>query len=440
LNFLIPAAMMALAAAAAGGATTPAPPPPTPATRPGAAVASKVDAHVGVIRFLEARTRRDPEDITALNRLAGEYLARFRRSGDDNDVALAARAAAQSLESVPGAQNSAGLAAKARAAFALHGFAVARDIGLQLVDQEPNKAYPFEILGDAELELGDYDRAAVTYEKMRVAGGESGAGGVNTLSRLARLALIRGDLEASRAKFEAATDAARAIDPPMPDVVAWCLVQSGQLRFSTGDWDGAEERYRAALAASPTDWPAIDHLAELLAARRQYDAAVALYVPLVARVPRPELMQNLGDVYAAMNRPSDAAVWRGKALEKYLAAATGGSAHYYHHLAGFYSDTQPDAAEALRWAKKDLEVRHSVYAYDGLAWALYQTGDASAAAAAAAAAGAMNKALSQGTRDAHILYHASLIYFRAGAGAKAKDCLKRAAETNPHFNEFHVHR
>ena len=75
-----------------------------------------------------------------------------------------------------------------------------------------------------------------------------------------------------------------------------------------------------------------------------------------------------------------------------------------------------------------------MYAYDGLAWALYQSGEFKPAAEA------MEKALALGTRDAHLLYHASLIYYRAGDGAKARDCLRRAGEANPKFNEFHVHR
>ena len=53
---------------------------------------------------------------------------------------------------------------------------------------------------------------------------------------------------------------------------------------------------------------------------------------------------------------------------------------------------------------------------------------------------AMDKALALGTKDAHLLYHASLIYFRAGDAAKGKDCLVRAGQVNPKFNEFHVHR
>jgi tetratricopeptide (TPR) repeat protein len=400
--------------------------PLAPATRP----APSGDGAGRVLRFLEDRIRRDPDDITALNRLAGEYLHRFRRTGDDRDLTLSAGVAAQSLRSVPAAQNSAGLAARARALFALHDFATARDMGRQLVEQEPDKRYPLEILGDAQLELGDYDPAAQTYAKMEALDDPD----VNTQSRLARLALLRGDVAGARQRLESASEMARAISPPARDVVAWCLVQAGQLAFNAGQWEEAERKYIDALKAMPEDWPALDHLAELRAAQKRYDESVALYLALVARVPRPELFQALGDVYAAMGKPDEAKTWRRKARDGYLAAAANGSVHYHHHLAGFYSDAEPDPPEAVRWAKKDLALRHSVYAYDGLAWALYQSGEFKPAAEA------MEKALALGTKDAHLLYHASLIYYRAGEGAKARDCLRRAGEANPKFNEFHVHR
>jgi len=32
---------------------------------------------------------------------------------------------------------------------------------------------------------------------------------------------------------------ARGLEPPAPEVVAWCLVQEGQIAFTSGDWDAA---------------------------------------------------------------------------------------------------------------------------------------------------------------------------------------------------------
>src|SRR5215213_2291270 len=105
---------LAVATTAAGQASALPPPSsapggPPPASRPSTApVPSTAAVRASVIRFLEERIRRDPEDIVALNRLAGEYLLRFRDSGDDADIALSAKAAAQSLSSVPADLNKGG--------------------------------------------------------------------------------------------------------------------------------------------------------------------------------------------------------------------------------------------------------------------------------------------------------------------------------------------
>ena len=197
---------------------------------------------------------------------------------------------------------------------------------------------------------------------------------------------------------------------PSPELLAWALVQAGQLDFSTVAGTRPSGSYLAAIEAKPGDWPALDHLAELRAAQKRYDESISIYRELVACVPRPELFQALGDVYRAMGRADDARGWHARALAAYRKAADAGSSHYFHHLAGYYCDAEPNPAEAVRWARADMEVRRGVYAYDALAWALYHAGDYPAAA------GAMDEALAPGTADAHVLYHASLIYARRRPG------------------------
>ena len=159
-----------------------------------------------------------------------------------------------------------------------------------------------------------------------------------------------------------------------------------------------------------------------------------LYQTLVARLPRPELFHALRDVYAAAGDAAEAQRWHRRARDRYVKAAEDGNVNYYHHLSGYYTEVESNPAEAVKWSRKDPDVRRSVYAYDALAWALYHAGETTAAAEAA------DEALAQGTRDPHLLYHASLIYFRAGDTARGAGCLRRAAEANPKFQAFHVHR
>jgi len=52
----------------------------------------------------------------------------------------------------------------------------------------------------------------------------------------------------------------------------------------------------------------------------------------------------------------------------------------------------------------------------------------------------MKKALVLGTKDSHLLFHASMIATATGDVAKGKEFLEKAAAVNPHYNAFHVHR
>jgi tetratricopeptide (TPR) repeat protein len=383
-----------------------------------------------VRRFLEERVQRDPDDILAQNRLADLYLQRLRETGDYEWLRRADEAAKRSLASVPAEQNATGLFMQARVEYESHHFAAARDRALALTKIEPGKSRGFALLGDALLEFGDLDQAAAAYDEMQKRKGDA----VETETRLARLDLALGAHDSARIRFEKALAAARDWSPPSPEIVAWCLVQSGQLAFNLGQWDVAEKNFQAALAERPDDIAAMEHLGELRAAQEKYDEAISLYEKVIARTPRPEFWQALGDVYATMGKRAEAATWHTRARDAYLKNAAEGNAHYFHHLAGFFSDTEENPAEALKWARRDLELRHTAAAKDALAWAHYCAGEFEPAAKAA------RETLTSGSKDAHILFHAGIIFLAVGDAARGREILAEAARINPRHNAFHVHR
>src|SRR5262249_39731801 len=164
--------------------------PPAVAPESAALAAVRADAAVAqrTIEFLEHRVRDDPLDIIALDKLAGQYLQRVRETGDVTYLRLATRAAEMSLPAVPPEGNVPGLAGLAQAEHASHRFAEARDHARQLVALDGGQAYPYQLLGDAFLELGAYDEAGEAYRQMR----RRRPTGVATESRRARMALLHG--------------------------------------------------------------------------------------------------------------------------------------------------------------------------------------------------------------------------------------------------------
>ena len=168
---------------------------------PAAPIISDKSSNEKEIRFYENKIKNDAEDFSANNKLAGLYLQKLRETGDVTLLNLAFRAARTSLDSVPDVRNSGGLAALALAEFASHEFSKARGHAVRLIELEPTKSYPQGILGDALLELGEYEKAEIAYKKITLLDNGSSSG---SKARLARLAQLKGDNEQAQKHFATA--------------------------------------------------------------------------------------------------------------------------------------------------------------------------------------------------------------------------------------------
>lgn len=368
-------------------------------------------------------------DAGALNREAQEELVRARDGGDLRDLAKAEACVAASLRAKEAAANPGGVAMRGRVCFAEHRFAQARDCAEALIQRSPDNAYGHGALGDALFGLGDYDAAVKAWARMEslephTAGGEA---------RTAQWFLLHGQVDEAKEHFAESLRLAQT-EGASAGAVAGCAVMLGEAEFRSGDWAGAEREYTLALSVRPGHYAATEHLAELRGAQKRTEEALTLYRQLLEKTQRPELMQAMGDLLAFVGRTTEAKPWHERARDAYLASVGRGEIFYLHHLSGLLADSLNQPEEAVTWARRDLEHRHTIQAYDSLAWALAKAGQA------AEAKSVDEKALATGTHDPHILYHAAMIRMGAGDIAAGRDLLRRAAEANPRFNAFHVHR
>jgi tetratricopeptide (TPR) repeat protein len=251
------------------------------------------------------------------------------------------------------------------------------------------------------------------------------------LARLAYLTALTGDLSGADALYAEAEEEITAKDMR---AYAWVLLQRGLLQFSHGRYAEALAHYTRARRAYSGYWLVDDYLAELLAAQGRFDEAEAMYARIAERVPRPDLQQRLGDLYAFMGDLPRAARWHDAALDGYLKSAARGEVQYFHHLAAFYTDVRPNGTEAVKWARRDLALRGGYAALDAMAWALFREGRV------AEARELMARALASGVQDAHVDAHAAEINFAAGQPEEGRRLLARAAATNPGYENFHIHR
>jgi tetratricopeptide (TPR) repeat protein len=313
---------------------------------------------------------------------------------------------------------------KANMDFKLHRLVGARH-DLEMVPELADVPQARALKADLDLQEGRYEAAREGYEGV--------IKDYRTWDNLARLAYFKariGDVEGAEQLYIEAEDEITAKEMRS---YAWVELQRGLLDLTHGRYESARAHYEQAGKAYSGYWLVDKHMADLLGALGEFDEAVALYEEVVTRVPGPDLQQALGDLYASMGELDQARLWHEKALAAYLESVQRGDVHYLHHLADFYADVREDGAEAVRWARKDLELRQNFSTHAALAWALYRD------SRFAEALDAVHKALSSGVRDAKLFLQAGMIHLAAGRTDEGKQFLREAAEINPHYQEVHVH-
>ncbi len=279
---------------------------------------------------------------------------------------------------------------------------------------------------DVDFQEGRYQEARAAYER---AIDED-----RTWDNLARLAHFRfkmGELASADDLYAQAEDELTAKEMRS---YAWVELQRGLLHLSRGRYEHALAHYRRADAGYSGYWLIDEHMAELLGAQGKYAEAAALYERIVARVPKPELQQAVGELYQLMEQPDKAEQWHAQALETYLRSVDEGGVHYWHHLVDFFADVREDGASAVAWARKDLALRDNFATQAAFAWALWHDHQFREAAAF------MDRSLASGVVDARLFQSAATIYLSAGRVEKGERFLLEAREINPHLDRFHVHR
>jgi tetratricopeptide (TPR) repeat protein len=279
---------------------------------------------------------------------------------------------------------------------------------------------------DIDFQEGRYQKARAAYEQAI----EEDRTWDN-LARLAHFQFKMGKLAEADDLYARAEDELTAKEMRS---FAWVELQRGLLHLSRARYDDALAHYQRAQAAYSGYWLIDEHMGELLGAQGKYAEAAALYESVVARVPKPELQQALGELYQLMEEPDKAEQWHSRALETYLRSVDEGGVHYWHHLVDFFADVREDGAAAVAWARKDLAFRDNFATQAALAWALWRNDQFTEAASS------MDRSLASGVVDPRLFQSAGKIYLSVSQVDKGERLLRQAVEINPHLDRFHVHR
>jgi tetratricopeptide (TPR) repeat protein len=380
------------------------------------AQSTRTDNQIG---YYQELLNRNPRNARAYYGLGDAMIRKARETGDANYFNRAEEALKKSLELAP--RNAGAMRHLAYVFYSRHEFEPAAMHALKTIEMDATDADAYGILGDALLETGKYDRAEEAYRKMMDL-----EKNLYSYSRLAGLESMRGDSAGATADLERAIIAGKAQRAPA-ESIAWAQWQLGSDQFSLGNLEKAEANYRHSLDTYPNYYRALAGMAQVRAAQRRYTEAVEFYQKAIAILPMPDYVAALGDVYANMG--NSALAKQQYELVEYIGRLSAlNQVLYNRELAYFYADHDIKPAEALALARRELDYRQDIYAYDVVAWSLYRNGKL------ADARDAIEQALKLGTKDAKLLFHAGMIYQALGETDRAKDFLARALAMNPQFH------
>jgi tetratricopeptide (TPR) repeat protein len=276
--------------------------------------------------------------------------------------------------------------------------------------------------------MGEYERAAIAYSRLDVSG-ESASQPRNVYvrdSRTSYLKFVAGDTAGAIRLMQSAVEAGTEARLPAENL-AWLYYELGEYELLAGDVGAANNAYLTALNVHPGDYRALAGLGKLRGNQGRYAEAIKLYQSAIAVVPMPMYVAELGDMYTKAGNAAEAR--KQYQLVEYI-GMLGHINQVLHNrdLALFYADHDLKLEESLALAHKEFEVRHDIYTWDALAWALYKNGKYQEAS------DAIDNALRPGTRDALLFFHAGMIASRLGQTSQAKERLQTALQINPQFH------
>lgn len=311
---------------------------------------------------LQEQAESDPQDLAARQELGAVATARAIQTGDPSFYDVARTALDEADAIVGDAPDT--LVARGQLLLSLHQFSEALDVGERAVAARPDNAASLAVVVDAQTELGRYDEAAETLQRM-----VDLAPGVAALTRVSYQRELRGDLDgALLALRQSQASAASDLDR------ARVRVLTAALLLRTGDVDGAADELTEAARLEPSLPDGVIGRAEVDVARGDVEAAITALSDAGDRLPVPTVLA----IEVALQREVERAGEADDTAEVLRAIAelqqSGGQVVDLEMA--LFEATEGDPQRALEYAESAYDARgDNVFVADALAWARFRAGD-----------------------------------------------------------------
>ncbi len=368
------------------------------------------------LEYYREKLRRNPSDIESRVALAQVLLQQAAATGREGEyVPQAQEALAEALRQDPDHYHA--LLLQASLFNTLHRFEEARDLAERLIEQYPYHAYPYGILTDALVELGQYDAAVAASDSMNAI-----KPSLASYSRASYLRELHGDTEGAIEAMRLAVDAGAAGQADR----AWTLYQLANLYLGQAKPDTAAYLFNGLLEERPDYARAVAGLGHVALVKGETDEAIRRLETAYGMAPLDVAQELLAEAYAVKGdeRRAAAAI---KKVRQGLADAREMGEIVEMEEADLMLDHDIDVERALEMARRQVERRpQHLHANETYAWALHKNGRS------AEAVPYIERAMRLGTGDAMVHYRAGLIYDGAGDRTEAARHLRLALENHLH--------
>ncbi len=351
----------------------------------------------------KARSEKADQVNLSLEQLGWKYIEKARATYDPGYFKLA-EACAECLNTKNSAALPEALLLRGHALHQMHNFKAAEPIARELVKAR-GLAFDHGLLGDVLMEQGKLKEAIAAYQAMM-----NQKPNLQAYSRAAHVRWLTGDVVGAA---EIALMAAQSGSPQDHESTAWAYTRLALYEWQLGKMDKAQRALRTALELHSDYAPALLVKGRMLLAEEKFSEAVAPLKQAAGLNPLPEYQWTLVEALRGAGQTDEA-------VKVETTLTTKGAQDDPRTLSLYLATHHKAPEQALRLAQTELDARADVFTHDAMAWALQAVGKT------AEAQDAIKKALTEGTKDARMLYHAGVIAAQAGNRVAAKNYFQQA--------------